>query len=217
MCYGKTLGGGLPCGVICGSARYMNRSNNDSPLQKAIVIGTFSNHPMVMSTMSQFLDWTDTNGCSAGYTRINAMTTKWVQTCNAALHVKNYPLYLISVGSVWGIRYTTPGRYHWMLQYFILNEGIKLSSIGSGRMNLRLETTPEELVTLTNKLLAACKQMADGGWWNKAATIKTTGAIYKALAKDVGTELFRRAKLQLSSVVACQTQVFFKSSGVKVE
>ena len=50
-----------------------------------------------------------------------------------------------------------------MLQFFILNEGIKLSSIGTGRMNLSLETTDEELETLTFKLLSACEKMVDGG------------------------------------------------------
>lgn len=39
VCYGKTLGGGLPCGVICGSKRLMNTSSNRSALSKALVIG----------------------------------------------------------------------------------------------------------------------------------------------------------------------------------
>ena len=29
VCYGKTLGGGLPCGVICGPARLLRRSPAD--------------------------------------------------------------------------------------------------------------------------------------------------------------------------------------------
>ena len=201
VCYGKTLGGGLPCGVIAGPKHFLNRSTNDSPLKKAIVIGTFSNHPMVMSTMSHFLDWTDTNDCKKAYATINEKTATFVKQLNVKMVAKQYPLHLVNVGSVWGIRYTKPGRYHWMLQFFILNEGIKLSSIGTGRMNLSLETTDEELETLTFKLLSACEKMVDGGWWNEQAKIKTTPQIFQAIGKDVAKEWFRRIKKAVMGMV----------------
>ena len=124
-----------------------------------------------------------------------------MQTCNASFESKGYPLHLVNVGSVWGIRYTVAGRYHWMFQAFILDQGIKLSSIGTGRMNLSLETTPEEFKTLTGKLMAACERMVEGGWWNEAAEVKTTKDIFKVIAKDVVKELFRRLKRHVLAAV----------------
>ena len=202
VCYGKTLGGGLPCGVICGPKHFLNRVTNDSPLKKAIVIGTFSNHPMVMSTMSHFLDWTDTKDCKSKYERINTLTTTWVSDTNKAMEKKKYPIHLIHVGSVWGIRYTKPGRYHWMLQFFILDQGIKLSSIGTGRMNLNLDTTKDELNNLTEKLMTACERMVQGGWWNGDATIQTSGQIFKALAIDAVKEMYRRFTQNVLNIIS---------------
>ena len=207
VCYGKTLGGGLPCGVICGPSRFLNRSGSDSPLQKAIVIGTFSSHPIVMSTMSQFLDWAgadDSEGsvaqeCRAKYTRINKVTDDWVKATNAKFDEAGVPVLLVNVGSIWGIRYKRPGRYHWMFQYFILDEGFKLASIGTGRMNLSLDTTDEELEKLAAGLLRASRRMQDGGWWSDQATIKTTGAVFKALAADAVRTWLGRISAEVGS------------------
>jgi glutamate-1-semialdehyde 2,1-aminomutase len=195
----------LPCGVIAGSSKFLNRSTIDSPLKKAIVIGTFSNHPMVMSTMSQFLDWTDSNDSKKAYDRINTETSKWISSCNFLFASKKYPVHLVHVGSVWGIRYTCPGRYHWMLQFFILDEGIKLSSIGTGRMNFSLETTAEEFATLREKIMAACQKMVDGGWWNEDASVKTTKDIFKCIVSDVARELFRRTIMFSSNILNKQS------------
>ena len=37
VCYGKTLGGGLPNGIVCGPSRLMNRSDPTKPLRVAYV------------------------------------------------------------------------------------------------------------------------------------------------------------------------------------
>merc|ERR1711871_1575394 len=206
VCYGKTLGGGLPCGVICGPAKFLKRSNESSPLKKAIVIGTFSSHPVVMATMDEFLTWTGEGNqkaeseCSQKYERINAATNKWVATSNAAFQDENLPMRLVNVGSIWGIRFNTPGRYHWMLQFFLLDEGIKLASIGSGRMNLRLDTSEEELSMLTDKLVRAGKRMREGGWWTEEATIKTTAQIFKTLAADAAKAWAARGTSALAEI-----------------
>jgi hypothetical protein len=55
--YGKTLGGGMPCGVVCGPSKLMNRNNPNLPLNVAYVIGTFSAAPLTVACMHQFLTW----------------------------------------------------------------------------------------------------------------------------------------------------------------
>ncbi len=53
--YGKTLGGGLPVGVICGAHRFMKRFRDDRPSDVCFARGTFNSHPYVMAAMNEFL------------------------------------------------------------------------------------------------------------------------------------------------------------------
>ena len=50
--YGKTLGGGLPVGVICGAHRFMKRYRDDRPSDACFARGTFNSHPYVMGANS---------------------------------------------------------------------------------------------------------------------------------------------------------------------
>ena len=120
VCYGKTLGGGLPCGVICGSKKYMSRSNGSSPASKAIVIGTFSSHPCVMATMDQFLTWTESPSTPAMYESLNERVGEWIQRANDAMATSKFPVHLVRVGSIWSIRYTKPGRCVFSFLFYFL-------------------------------------------------------------------------------------------------
>ncbi|MEI7784966.1 MAG: aminotransferase class III-fold pyridoxal phosphate-dependent enzyme, partial [Betaproteobacteria bacterium] len=53
--YGKTLGGGLPVGVVCGQRHWMKRFREDRPADICFARGTFNAHPYVMGAMSAFL------------------------------------------------------------------------------------------------------------------------------------------------------------------
>ena len=54
--YGKTLGGGLPVGVVCGRSALMKRYRDERPADICFARGTFNSHPYVMGAMSAFLD-----------------------------------------------------------------------------------------------------------------------------------------------------------------
>ena len=58
--YGKTLGGGLPVGVLCGTARLMKRYRDDRPVDVCFARGTFNSHPYVMGAMQEFLQRIET-------------------------------------------------------------------------------------------------------------------------------------------------------------
>jgi glutamate-1-semialdehyde 2,1-aminomutase len=49
--YGKTLGGGLPVGVLCGKTRFMKRYRDDRPADVCFARGTFNSHPYVLGGM----------------------------------------------------------------------------------------------------------------------------------------------------------------------
>ncbi len=53
--YGKTLGGGLPIGVLCGRKNLMKRFRDDRPADICFARGTFNAHPYVMTSMNEFL------------------------------------------------------------------------------------------------------------------------------------------------------------------
>ena len=58
--HGKTLGGGLPIGVVCSKAELMKRYREDRPADLCFARGTFNAHPYVMASMSAFLDRLET-------------------------------------------------------------------------------------------------------------------------------------------------------------
>ncbi len=58
--YGKTLGGGLPVGVLCGRKDLMRRFREDRPIDICFARGTFNSHPYVMGAMREFLQRLET-------------------------------------------------------------------------------------------------------------------------------------------------------------
>jgi glutamate-1-semialdehyde 2,1-aminomutase len=54
--YGKTLGGGLPVGVVCGRRELMQRWREQRPADICFARGTFNSHPYVMAAMKAFLE-----------------------------------------------------------------------------------------------------------------------------------------------------------------
>src|SRR6201999_1438253 len=53
--YGKSLAGGLPVGVVCGTKALMRRFRDDAPADVCFARGTFNSHPYVMTSMDEFL------------------------------------------------------------------------------------------------------------------------------------------------------------------
>jgi len=165
VCYGKTLGGGLPVGAVCGPSHLMARTDPSKPLRVAYVVGTFAAHPVVMETMAAFLRWLEAPGTPAKYDGARARVARWVADTNAALAAEDLPLRVASYATVWTMLFQRPGRYHWMLQYYLRDEGVQLSWVGTGRLNFSLDWEEAHFEALRAKLLAACRRMRDDGWW----------------------------------------------------
>ena len=71
--YGKTLGGGLPVGVLCGRKDLMRRFREDRPADICFARGTFNAHPYVMAAMQEFLRRLDTPEIRALYADLDAI------------------------------------------------------------------------------------------------------------------------------------------------
>lgn len=165
VAYGKTLGGGLAVGVVCASQKLMNRTDPHRPMRVAYVIGTFAAHPWVMATMNAFLKWHESPAALAAYTDLHESIAKWCIATNEALEAEKLPLRVTSYASVWTMLFQKPGRYHWMLAYYLRDEGVNLSWVGTGRLNFSLDFTAADFAATQEALLRACRRMAADGWW----------------------------------------------------
>lgn len=143
----------------------MTRTDPSSPLRVAYVVGTFAAHPVVMATMREFLKWLEASETKPLYDSVHARVSEWVETTNAELEAEKLPLRVAAYATVWTMLFQQPGRYHWMLQYYLRDEGVQLSWVGTGRLNFALDWTQADLDELKAKLLAACRRMRDDGWW----------------------------------------------------
>jgi len=163
--YGKTVGGGLPIGVVCGSKRLMRRFDPARPMRLAYVVGTFSAHPAVMGAMNEFLRWVTTDDAAAEYAGGNARCAEWARSTNAQLVAAALPIRVVHFGTIWTVLFTEPGRYNWLLQYYLRAEGITLSWVGTGRCLASLDFSDDDYATLQNATVAAATHMAHDGWW----------------------------------------------------
>src|SRR5215510_14126244 len=131
--YGKTVGGGMPIGVVCGKKDLMRRFDPDHPMRLAYVIGTFSAHPLVMGAMNEFLRWVSRPQTWQLYEGANQHCTEWAHAVNRAFSEHALPLRVVNLTTVWTILFQQPGRYNWLLQYYMRAEGVTLSWVGTGR------------------------------------------------------------------------------------
>ena len=163
--YGKTLGGGLPVGVICGKTEYMRRYRPERPADICFARGTFNAHPYVMGAMKVFLDRLKTPEVQAMYDGLDARWNQRAQSFNDRLAAADVPVQMKHLSSVWTITFTRPSRYNWMLQFYLRLHGLALSWVGSGRMIFSLNYTDQDFEEVMQRFVAAARQMRADGWW----------------------------------------------------
>ena len=163
--YGKTVAGGLPIGVVCGTHALMRRFDPDRPMRMAYVVGTFSAHPAVMGSMHEFLRWVTAPATAPLYEELNDRCARWVRATNLRLAAESLPLRVEHLTTVWTVLFTEPGRYNWLLQYYLRAEGVTLSWVGTGRCLSNMAMTDKDYDALGDKLVAAVRAMRADGWW----------------------------------------------------
>ena len=163
--YGKTLGGGLPIGVVCGRGELMKRFRDDRPADVCFARGTFNSHPYVMAAMNEFLRHLQTPDGEALYRGLDQTWNARAQRLNARLRAEGLPVEVANMSSIWTVCYTQPSRYNWMLQYYLRAEGLALSWIGTGRLIFSLDYTEADFEAVADRFVAAAKAMRRDGWW----------------------------------------------------
>ncbi|WP_428486509.1 aminotransferase class III-fold pyridoxal phosphate-dependent enzyme [Rhodopila sp.] len=182
--YGKTLGGGLPVGVLCGRHALMKRYRDDRPVDVCFARGTFNAHPYVMGSMHEFLRRLASPEIMQLYQGLDALWNERAEQLNRRLSQNDLPVRVANLSSIWTVCYTKPSRYNWMLQYYLRAKGLALSWVGTGRMIFSLNYSEADFTEVMERFVAAAKAMEADGWWWSSATL-TNKSIRRQILREI--------------------------------
>jgi glutamate-1-semialdehyde 2,1-aminomutase len=184
--YGKTLGGGLPIGVVCGRRALMKRYREERPADICFARGTFNAHPYVMASMAAFLERLRSPEVTALYDGLDERCNARAAQLNARLTGAGVPVRVANLSTIWTVLYTEPGRYHWMLQFYLRLHGLALSWVGTGRLIFSLNYGDAEFDAVAERFVAACVEMKSDGWWWRDPSLT-----HRAIRRSVLAEMLR--------------------------
>jgi glutamate-1-semialdehyde 2,1-aminomutase len=193
--YGKTLGGGLPVGVVCGRRELMKRFREDRPADICFARGTFNSHPYVMGAMYEFLQRLETPEMQAKYVGLDERWNERARSLNERLRAADLPVQVTNLSSIWTVSYLRPSRYNWMFQYYLRAEGLALSWVGTGRFIFPMDYTDSDFEAVAARILAAASRMSSEGWWWSDPTL-TNKSIRRRVLKEMLRARWRRAGAQ---------------------
>ena len=157
--YGKTLGGGLPVGVLCGRKDLMKRFREDRPADVCFARGTFNSHPYVMGAMHEFLVALESEEILSKYAglddavgpaRSRTQRACARRACRRAAHFS----------TVWSLIFTQPSRYNWMLQFYLRAEGLALSWVGTGRLIFPIDLPDDAFAEIAERIVGSSRRDA---------------------------------------------------------
>jgi glutamate-1-semialdehyde 2,1-aminomutase len=163
--YGKTLGGGLPVGVLCGRHDLMKRYRDDRPTDISFARGTFNSHPYVMACMNVFLERIQKPAIREGYPAMRRVWDERAQRLNEALASRGLPVRVVNLVSIWSVLYTVPSRYNWMFQFYLRAEGLLLAWTGTGRLIFSHNYSEDDFQAVMTRFLSAAERMQADDWW----------------------------------------------------
>ena len=191
--YGKTLGGGFPVGVLCGKSSLMRRFKEGRPADICFARGTFNAHPYVLTAMQAFLDKIKSPEIVTLYAEMEVLWTARRERLNRQLADRQLPLRFEGMPTVWSLIFTRPGRYHWLLQFYLRREGIVMSWVGTGRLIFNLQFSEQEFEEFSHKLFAAALQFQQHGWWAGSPHRGEAGRIRRQILKELLINRFKSA------------------------
>jgi glutamate-1-semialdehyde 2,1-aminomutase len=201
--YGKTLGGGLPIGALCGRQQLMRRFRDERPADVCFARGTFNSHPYVMGAMNEFLRRLDTPEIQGMYKHLDRVWDARAEQLNSRLRDEGLPVQVANMSTIWTVSYTQPGRYNWMLQYYLRAEGLALSWVGTGRLIFSLAYDDAEFAAVADKFVAAARAMEHDGFWWSDATL-TNKSIKRRVLREMLGSLRGRGERQPPAAAASE-------------
>jgi glutamate-1-semialdehyde 2,1-aminomutase len=182
--YGKSLGGGLPVGVVCGRRELMKRYDEEHPAHVCFARGTFNSHPYVMGAMHEFLRRLESEPIRALYRDLDAVWEGRAAELNARLQRSELPVQVAHLSSIWTFNYLKPSRYNWMFQYYLRAHGLSLSWTGTARLIFSLNYSDADFATVAARVVTAAEAMRRDGWWWQATAL-TNKAIRRRVLREL--------------------------------
>jgi glutamate-1-semialdehyde 2,1-aminomutase len=196
--YGKTLGGGLPVGALCGRKDLMKRFREDRPADICFARGTFNSHPYVMGAMCEFLERLDTDEIRAYYQGGDEIWNRRARDLNERLRAEQIPVQVANLASIWTVSYLQPSRYNWMFQYYLRAAGLALSWVGTGRLIFSLDYTEADFAAVADRFVAAARAMQRDAWWWSSDGL-TNRSMRRQVLKELLQTRWRTAMGSISS------------------
>jgi glutamate-1-semialdehyde 2,1-aminomutase len=187
--YGKTLGGGLPVGVVCGRADLMKRYREDRPADICFARGTFNAHPYVMGAMQVFLERLEEPAYRGLYADLDATWNGRARALNERLADAGVPVRVANLSSIWTVVYIEPCRYNWMFQFYLRAEGLALSWVGTGRLIFSLDCSDALFADVADRFVRAADAMQRDGWWWRDPGLTNRSIRRRILREVLGTRL----------------------------
>ena len=163
--YGKSVGGGLPVGVVCGRKHLMRRFRDDRPADVCFARGTFNSHPYVMGAMHEFLSRLDGDDIKARYRDLDGIWDARANCLNERLRAADLNVQVANLSTIWTVIYPRASRYNWMFQYYLRAHGLALSWVGTGRLIFSLDYSDSDFAEVADRFVSAARQMQESGWW----------------------------------------------------
>ena len=185
--YGKTLGGGLPVGAVCGRRDLMKRFRDARPVDICFARGTFNSHPYVMGAMKAFLDRLGQPATRSLYDGLDERWNDRARRFNQSMRSAGIPVQVANLSSIWTVLYTVPSRYNWMLQFYLRKHGLALSWVGSGRLIFSLDYSDQDFEAVLQRFMLAAHDMQADGWWWQDPTLTN-----RAIKRGIVVEMLRQ-------------------------
>ncbi|MGA1068238.1 MAG: aminotransferase class III-fold pyridoxal phosphate-dependent enzyme [Burkholderiaceae bacterium] len=164
VCYGKTLGGGYPLGLVAGEPKWMERLSGGSPSNLVFARGTFNAHPHVVAGILAFLRALEQPDISACYETLDQTWRARAESLNRALQGIGAPVGVRALSTVWTLTFDVPSRFHWLYSYYLKRHGVAVPWTGASRIIWPANTPDAVFKTACDRMVAAAEQMMEDGW-----------------------------------------------------
>ena len=152
--YGKTLGGGLPIGVVCGRQRSDEALPRRSPGRHLLR----ARHVQLASLRDGRDERVPARLETTGHAARSIATSTRSGTAGPSSSTGGCARtrcrsQVANLSSIWTVCYTQPSRYNWMLQYYLRAEGLALSWVGTGRLIFSLNYTDADFEAVAERFV----------------------------------------------------------------
>jgi glutamate-1-semialdehyde 2,1-aminomutase len=161
----------------------MKRFRENRPADICFARGTFNSHPYVMASTYEFLQRLESEEVRAIYSNLDVWNERGTRL-NARLKDLQLPVQVANLSSIFTVIYNQPSRYNWMLQFYLREQGLALSWVGTGRFIFSLNYSNADFDAVIERVVAAAQAMQADGWWWQGSQL-TNKLIKRRVLKEL--------------------------------